>query len=104
MPAGRSAGRAAALALVALAAAVPGAPAAVSPTRVLDQGPDVIGNVSSALADDGTGGVVWLRRDGGVPHVYAARFTHGAWSAPVRVDVGQRFAASWPTIAAAEGG
>ncbi len=89
----------------ALGAAVPAAaPAAVLPTRVLDQGPDVLGSVSTALADDGTGGAVWLHREDGRAHVYAARFTRGSWAAPVRVDVGQQFASSWPVIAAAEGG
>ena len=88
----------------ALAALPAAAPAAVLPTRVLDQGPDVLGSVATALADDGTGGAVWLRRADGQPHVYAARFIRGAWGAPVRVDAGQRFASSWPVIGAAEDG
>ncbi|HWI71583.1 MAG TPA: hypothetical protein VNT55_06485, partial [Baekduia sp.] len=91
--------------LAALAAGGAPARAAVSPTTVLDPlGPDVLALGGTALADDGTGGAVWLRRDGGRPHVFAARFVRGTWTAPVRVDNGQAFASSWPVIAAGEGG
>jgi hypothetical protein len=90
--------------LAALAAAAP-AGAAVSPTTVLDPlGPDVLALGGTALADDGTGGAVWLHRVDGRPHVFAARFVRGAWTAPVRVDAGQPFASSWPVVAAGEGG
>jgi PKD domain len=60
------------------------------------------GNV--AMAEDGTGGLVYLKRVGGIPHVFVARYVGGHWLAPIRVDNEQPFAASWPRIGAAEGG
>jgi hypothetical protein len=43
-----------------------------------------VGNVD--LARDGTGAIAYLRRDGGVPHVFVARLADGAWRAPERLD------------------
>jgi len=56
------------------------------------------------MAEDGTGGVVYLKRVDGVAHVFVARYIAGKWLAPVRVDTEQPFAASWPRIGAANGG
>jgi hypothetical protein len=56
------------------------------------------------MAEDGTGGVVYLKRVEGVAHVFVARFVQGRWLPPVRVDREEPFAASWPRIGAAEGG
>ena len=56
------------------------------------------------MAEDGTGGVVYLKRVGGVPHVFVSRFVGGHWQAPIRVDSGEQFAASWPRIGAANDG
>jgi hypothetical protein len=77
------------------------AAAEVSDTHLID-GPsaDVVGNADAAMADDGSGGVVYLRKSGGRNHVYVARFSGGAWKAPQRVDLGQEFDSSWPQIAA----
>jgi hypothetical protein len=58
----------------------------------------------AAMAEDGSGGVVYLKRSGGRDHVFAARFHDGRWSAPQRVDVGQAFDSSWPRIGAGDGG
>jgi hypothetical protein len=63
--------------------------AAWSTAQALD-GPnaDVVGVGNVDLARDGTGAVVWLRRDGGVPHVFVSRLFGGVWQSPVRVDPG----------------
>jgi hypothetical protein len=56
------------------------------------------------IARDGTGGVVYVRRDGGVDHVFISRLTGGAWSGPERLDVGIDAASSQPVVAASDGG
>jgi hypothetical protein len=54
------------------------------------------------LARDGTGAVVYIRRDGGVPHVFVSRLFGGVWQSPVRVDPGLG-AASEAKIAVGDG-
>jgi hypothetical protein len=96
--------RVAALLLLCLVWAAP-AFAEVSDTHLVD-GPsaEVVGAADAAMAEDGSGGVVYLRKAGGRNHVYVARFSSGAWGAPVRVDAGQEFDSSWPRIAAGDNG
>jgi len=90
---------------IMLAAPVSPVQAVVLPAQTID-GPseEVVGFGGVAMAPDGTGGVVYLKRVGGVPHVFVARYAEGRWSAPMRVDTEEPFAASWPRIGAAEGG
>lgn len=99
--------------LLAFAAAVlgmgvgPVAPAQALITPVTDvAGPSAgvlsVGNVS--IAPDGSGGVVWRALAGGVPHVFVSRFLDGQWSAPIQVDAGQPGPATFPAIAAGDGG
>jgi hypothetical protein len=57
-----------------------------------------------AMAEDGTGGLVYLKRVEGVAHVFVSRYLQGHWLAPIRVDTEQPYAASWPRIGAADGG
>jgi hypothetical protein len=86
----------------AFALACPGGAAAeVSDTHLID-GPsaDVVGAADAAMAADGSGGVVYLRKLGGRNHVFVARFVGGSWGAPQQVDIGQAFDSSWPRIAA----
>jgi hypothetical protein len=64
---------------------------------------DVIDVGDAAMAEDGSGSVVYLQKEGGRNHVFVARF-NGAWEAPQRIDVGQDFDSSWPRIAAGDGG
>jgi hypothetical protein len=96
--------------LVALAAAtaltVPSSAAAHVDAAVTVAGPDpaIVDGGQVAMAPDGTGGVVYRRSEGGVPHVYAARYDGERWHAPQRVDAGQRFTSTWPRIGAADGG
>ena len=37
---------------------------------------------------DGTGALVYVKRDGGVDHVFASRLIEGSWQPPERVDAG----------------
>ncbi len=101
-------GRTAAIALgLALAAALAPATARaiVSDAHLID-GPsaDLEGEPDAAMAEDGTGGVVYLRRVNGHEHVFAVPFEDGRWGASMRVDAGQAFDSSWPRIAAGDGG
>ena len=82
-----------------------GAVAVILPATTID-GPseDIVGFGGAAMAADGTGGLVYLKRVNGVAHVLVSRYAGGRWEAPIRVDGEQPFAASWPRIGAAEGG
>lgn len=64
----------------------------------------VIDVADAAMSEDGTGGVVYLKRVDGRAHVFAVQFRNGAWGSPRRVDVGQDFDSSWPRIGAGDGG
>ena len=46
------------------------------------------------IVADGTGGLAYLKRDGGVPHVFASTLERGRPLPPVRVDVGMAGEAS----------
>jgi hypothetical protein len=91
-------------ALVGAVATVP-AHAAFFPGESVD-GPSAdirsVGDLD--IARDGTGAVVYVKRDGGVDHVFASRLVGGAWSAPERVDAGIDAASSEPVVAASDGG
>src|SRR4051794_22998906 len=56
------------------------------------------------MAPDGTGGVVYRKRVDGRTHIFASQFDGSGWRAPQRVDNGQPFDSSWPTIGAGSGG
>jgi hypothetical protein len=101
----RTAVLAIALAACAAAFAAGQARAVILPATTID-GPseDIVGFGGVAMAEDGTGGVVYLKRVQGVAHVFVSRFVGGSWHPAVRVDGEQPFAASWPRIAAANGG
>jgi hypothetical protein len=88
-----------------LLGAPPAADAVVSDVQPLD-GPsaDVIEVADAAMSEDGSGGVVWLRRVDGRSHVFAAQFRDGVWGPSQRVDVGQGFDSNWPRIGAGDGG
>jgi hypothetical protein len=81
------------------------ATAVVSDVQPLD-GPsaDVVDLGDAAMSEDGSAGVVWLRRVDGRNHVFAAQFRNGAWGPARRVDAGQSFGSSWPRIGAGDGG
>jgi hypothetical protein len=79
--------------------------AVILPAVTID-GPsqEIVGFGGVAMAEDGTGGLVYLKRVNGVPHVFVSRYVGGHWLAPIRVDTEEPFAASWPRIGAGEGG
>jgi len=81
------------------------ADAIVLPAQTID-GPNenIVGFGGVAMAEDGTGGLVYLKRVEGVAHLFVARYLSGHWLAPIRVDTEQHFAADWPRIGAADGG
>ena len=84
---------------------VTSASAVILPAQTID-GPseDIVGFGGVAMAEDGTGGLVYLKRVDGVAHVFVSRYVGGQWQAPIRVDVEEPFAGAWPRIAAANGG
>jgi hypothetical protein len=96
---------AATIACLVLLVAPATATAVVSDVQPID-GPsaEVIDVGDAAMSEDGTGGIVYLKRLDGHSHVFAAQYTGGAWRPPQRVDVGQNFDSSWPRIGAGDGG
>jgi hypothetical protein len=90
---------------VVLACNAARAGAVILPAVTID-GPnaEIAGFGGVAMAEDGTGGLVYLKKVNGIAHVFVSRFVEGRWQAPIRVDTGAPFAASWPRIAAADGG
>jgi PKD domain len=79
--------------------------AVILPATTID-GPssEIVDFGGAAMAEDGTGGLVYLKRVNGVAHVFVSRYLGGHWLAPIRVDTEQPYAASWPVIGAANGG
>jgi hypothetical protein len=91
------------LALLALAAVPSVAAAGWFPAQPVDgPSPDIekLGGVD--LARDGTGGLVYLKRVDGTPHVFLSRFNGGQFRAPERVDNGLGAGVSEAAIAAAD--
>jgi hypothetical protein len=81
------------------------ADAFVSDVALVDgPSPDIVDVADAAMAEDGSGGIVYLKRVGSRNHVFAVQFRDGGWGAPQRVDVGQDFDSSWPRIGAGNGG
>ena len=78
-----------------------GAGAIVSDVQPID-GPsgELIDVSDAAMSEDGTGGIVYLKRESGRSHVFA-RYSGGRWAPLQRVDVGQDFDSSWARIAPA---
>jgi hypothetical protein len=81
------------------------ADAVILPAVTID-GPssEIAGFGGVAMAEDGTGGLVYLKKVDGIAHVFASRYLEGKWQAPIRVDTGDQYAASSPRIGAADGG
>jgi hypothetical protein len=93
------------LAMLVLAFSAQRASAVILPAVTID-GPseEIVGFGGVAMAEDGTGGVVYLKRVNGVAHVFVSRYVQGHWLAPIRVDTEGQYAASWPRIGAADDG
>ncbi len=93
------------LAAIVLAAHVQQARAEIlQATTIAGPSEDIVGFGGVAMAEDGTGGLVYLERVDGVPHVFVSRYVGGHWQPPIRVDTEEPYAASWPRIGAADGG
>jgi hypothetical protein len=56
------------------------------------------------VARDGTGALAYVKRVGGVDHVFVSRLASGAFSAPEQVDTGLGGAGAQPVVAASDGG
>ncbi|HSZ14993.1 MAG TPA: PKD domain-containing protein [Solirubrobacteraceae bacterium] len=93
------------LATAVLGARAQQAGAVILPAVTID-GPseEIVGFGGVAMAEDGSGGLVYLKRVEGIAHVFVSRYVGGHWLAPIRVDAEQPYAASWPRIGAADGG
>ena len=77
------------LVLAALALSPAAAQAAWFGAQSIDGPNGVVVQVGGIdVARDGTGAVVYLRLDGGVPHVFVSRLFNGAWQPGARVDGG----------------
>jgi hypothetical protein len=93
------------IACLLLLAAPSAAVGVVSDVQPIDgPGADVIDVADAAMSEDGTGGIVYLKRVDNHTHVFAAQFRGGAWRLAQRVDVGQSFDSSWARIGAGDGG
>jgi hypothetical protein len=66
--------------------------------------PDVVGAPDVALALDGNGAVTYVKREGGIAHVFVADLRGGTPAPPRRVDAGQQTESSQPHVAVANGG
>jgi hypothetical protein len=93
-----------------LSAAPAGATARRTPTQapsntVID-GPDpgIVGLSGLFVARDGTGGLVYLKDLGGVPHVFVSTLLGGAFQAPRELDAGLGGPSSQPVIAGSNAG
>jgi hypothetical protein len=92
-----------ALAVLPAAASAGWFPAAANPP-VDGPSPDIVQVGGLDLARDGSGGLVYLKKVDGVPHVFLSRFNGGVFRAPERVDNGVGGGASAAVIAAADTG
>ncbi|HST41603.1 MAG TPA: hypothetical protein VLK58_18945, partial [Conexibacter sp.] len=73
-----------------LAAGVPTPASATINAAVTLDGPsaDVIGVDGVAMAEDGSGGLVYRKRVEGRTHVFVSRYVDRRWQTPQRVDSG----------------
>jgi hypothetical protein len=79
-------------------------PGLAAPYVIDGPSPDIASLQGMSIARDGTGGVAYLKRIGGVAHVFVSRLGGGVFRAPQQVDLGLPGATSHPVIAATPGG
>jgi PKD domain-containing protein len=86
-------------------AAAPAASAALAPPVTID-GPSaaIVSLDGLALAQDGSGAVVYRKLAGGVAHVFAALEDAGVWAAPAQLDATLAAGASASAVAVSNGG
>jgi len=99
------------LALTALAAAGAGAQiAAAAPAKFFPADPvdgpsaDIVKLSDVDVARDGSGAMAYLKREGGVAHVFVSRLVNGVWQPPERIDVNTAVDAADPVVGASDGG
>ena len=90
------------LAAACLMIAAPSAQAGWYPSETVDGPADIVKVGGIDLARDGNGAVVYLRREGGVAHVYVSRIFDGAFHSPEQVDAGIAEQATDAAVAAAD--
>lgn len=79
--------------------------AVIHPSAVLvGPGSDILDVDGTALAPDGSGGVVYREQVEGIDHVFVVPFLDGRWGTPIRVDREDPYGATQPAIAAGEDG
>jgi hypothetical protein len=83
--------------------AADGAVGGFFPGEPVDSG-DVTALGDIDVARDGSGGLVYVKKDGGVDHVFISRLAGGAWQPPERLDASLATASGQPVVAAADGG
>jgi hypothetical protein len=77
-----------------------------APSNTVIDGPDsgIVGLSGMFVARDGTGGLVYLKDVGGVPHVFVSTLVGGAFQAPRQLDAGLGGGSSQPVIAGSNAG
>jgi len=86
-------------------AAAPAASAALAPPVTIDGPSSAIVSLDGlALAQDGSGAVVYRKLAGGVAHVFAALEQAGVWGVPEQLDATLAAAASASAVAVSNGG
>jgi hypothetical protein len=87
-------------AAVFLACAAPACALITPPVTVDGPSSQILDFGGVSMAEDGNGGLVYLKAVEGVPHVFACRYLEGHWTAPIQVDWDQPYPASQPRIVA----
>jgi hypothetical protein len=77
-------------ALALIAALVGAAPTKAATTSIDGPSADILDqqSVDVDMAPDGAGALAYLKKDGGLDHVFLSRYENGSWTAPQRVDTG----------------
>jgi hypothetical protein len=88
--------------LAALVLAAPAQAAWFGAEAIDGPSADILAFGDIDMARDGTGGLVYVKNEGGVPHIFLSRHYLGVWRAPERVDLGVETSASEPVIAAGD--
>lgn len=78
----------------------------LAPTATVIDGPssDIKSLTGMVVSRDGTGGVIYLKDVGGVPHVFVSSLIGGVFQPPKQVDAGLAGASSHPVLAGTSGG
>jgi hypothetical protein len=94
------------LALPAVSGAAARRTPTLAPSNTIVDGPsaDIVGLSGLAVARDGGGGLIYLKRVNGVAHVFVSELLNGAFQPPVQLDGSLPGPSSQPVIAATNGG